>query len=315
MEKDGALAPQSTAPPGPDTVVPQPRLQQPEASPAVPVWRRRLGADPEAALRAVFALLLGLTVAVLGWDLIERMRAPAPPPVETALPGERPRIEPFLPSIRREVDPTRTGGPARAPEERLREAMTIELGPQGRLEMTGTIVPGTAERVRAELEKRGGYATQIVLNSPGGVVQEALAMARLVRGRGLDSRVAAGGLCASSCPLLFAGGVRRVAEPGAAIGVHQVFAVPGAVTGGTGEAGAGAGMARAQAVSAEVQRHLLAMGVDARVWIHAMETPPQELFYFSPAELRELKLVTADAATDAAAAEAAPAPRPAARPR
>lgn len=303
------MAPEMAAPPGPEPAA---------APPVAPLWRRRLGADPEAAaLQAVFALLLGLTVAVLGWDLIERLRAPAPPPMETAIPGERPRIEPFLPSIRREVDPTRTGGPARAPEERLRAAMTIELGPQGRLEMTGTIVPGTAERLRAELEKRGGYATRIVLNSPGGVVQEALAMARLVRERGLDSRVPAGGLCASSCPLLFAGGVRRVAEAGAAIGVHQVFAVPGAVA-GVGTGGAGEGMARAQAVSAEAQRHLLAMGVDARVWIHAMETPPQELFYFSPAELVALKLVTAEAtgaSAEAAAAEPAPAPRPAARPR
>jgi hypothetical protein len=35
------------------------------------------------------------------------------------------------------------------------------------------------------------------------------------------------------------------------------------------------------------------MGIDPRVWINAMETPPQAMFYFTPAELTEFKLVSA----------------------
>jgi hypothetical protein len=34
------------------------------------------------------------------------------------------------------------------------------------------------------------------------------------------------------------------------------------------------------------------MGVDPRVWVHAMETPPAELFYFTEKELAALKLTT-----------------------
>jgi hypothetical protein len=34
------------------------------------------------------------------------------------------------------------------------------------------------------------------------------------------------------------------------------------------------------------------MGVDLEVWIRAMETPREELYYFQPAELLALKLAT-----------------------
>ena len=33
-------------------------------------------------------------------------------------------------------------------------------------------------------------------------------------------------------------------------------------------------------------------GIDLEVWIRAMETPRQELYYFQPAELLALKLAT-----------------------
>ena len=51
-------------------------------------------------------------------------------------------------------------------------------------------------------------------------------------------------------------------------------------------------MDNAQAVSAECQRFLLEMDVDPRVWIHAMETPKEELFYFTPDEKIALNLAT-----------------------
>lgn len=165
--------------------------------------------------------------------------------------------------------------------------MRIELAADGRLEATGTITPGTAARFAEEIEKRGSYVKTVVLNSPGGSVQDALAMGRLIREKGFATEVGEGAHCASSCPLVFAGGETRVARKGASIGVHQVFAVSAA------GAAADSGMADAQRVSAECQRHLVAMGVDPRVWIHAMETPPERLFYFSPQELAELKLTTA----------------------
>jgi hypothetical protein len=37
------------------------------------------------------------------------------------------------------------------------------------------------------------------------------------------------------------------------------------------------------------------MGIDPLVWVHAMETPKDELFYFKPDELVRLKLATGKA--------------------
>jgi hypothetical protein len=52
------------------------------------------------------------------------------------------------------------------------------------------------------------------------------------------------------------------------------------------------GMENAQQISAECQKYLREMGIDLGVWVHAMETPRDELYYFKPAELASLKLTT-----------------------
>jgi hypothetical protein len=151
--------------------------------------------------------------------------------------------------------------------------------------LTGLITPGTADRLSAELDRRGDYVQTVVLASPGGSVTDALAMAHLIRDRGLSTAVEDGGYCASSCPLVFAGGVERTASGIFDIGVHQIFAAEDIGT-------LGEGMAEAQRITAEAQRLLLDMDVDPRVWIHAMETPKTELFYFTPDELLAMRLAT-----------------------
>jgi hypothetical protein len=252
----------------------------PDAGPAPD--RPGLAARVEAVvLRAIFAGLLVFTVVVLGRDLQEQLAAA---PV-TAPEAPWPLAEPYLPSARPgggEPAP-RTGTPA----ERLREPMTLELLAGGRLVAVGTITPGTAERFAEEIARRGDYVQTVVLDSPGGSVQDALAMSRLIRERKLDTAVEAGALCASSCPLVLSGGVKRHAAAGAVVGVHQITAVRMA---GFSLAGAEPEMVRAQRVSAEIQRHLVEMGVDTEVWFHAMETPPREMYYFTPEELADLKL-------------------------
>jgi hypothetical protein len=171
-------------------------------------------------------------------------------------------------------------------DDKLRAPMTFDLGAGGRLIATGAIVPGTAEVFAAEIAKRGSYVTTVVLASPGGSVADALAMGRLIREKNFTTEVEAGRYCASSCPLVFAGGAERRAGKGAAIGVHQVSAMA------TTPLRAEEGMQDAQIVSAVCQRYLRDMGVDLEVWVHAMETPSERLFYFRPDELLNLKLAT-----------------------
>jgi hypothetical protein len=139
-----------------------------------------------------------------------------------------------------------------------------------------------------------------MLNSPGGSVNDALAMGRLIREKKFATEVEAGKTCASSCPLVFAGGVERRAGANAAIGVHQVAAVS------SGNAAPRDEMDVAQRISARCQRYLGEMGINLQVWVHAMETPHDRLFVFKPDELKSLNIVTTAATPAASPAAAAP---------
>lgn len=246
-------------------------------------WKQSLqrwlsdGAD-DAVLRWLFRGLVAATVVVVAFDysdldaaLSQRNGQPA------ATPGSQP-----LPATRRSGDNVKPG-PVRVPSAELGSKMTFELAADGRLVATGTITPGMAKTFADEIAKRGSYVKTVVLQSPGGSVQDALAMGRLIREKRYATEVVSGSYCASSCPLVFAGGVQRIAGAKAAIGVHQVYAFDAAASGG---------MAGAQHVSAQCQIYLRDMGVDLGVWVHAMETPKEELYYFKTEELLSLKLAT-----------------------
>ncbi|HXM31814.1 MAG TPA: hypothetical protein VN919_06620, partial [Xanthobacteraceae bacterium] len=201
---------------------------------------------------------------------------------QTATPDSSPSFLPsILPSFRPGSD---RRVPFKKPDGKLAEKMTFDLMSEGRLMATGMIMPGTADAFRAEIDKRGGYIRTVVLNSTGGSVSDAIAMGRLIREKKFSTAVENGNLCASSCPLMFAGGVERRAGEKADIGVHQVFSPT--------DDPAANNMDQAQRISAGCQKYLVEMGVDPRLWIHAMETPKAELYRLKPDELLALKLAT-----------------------
>jgi hypothetical protein len=174
------------------------------------------------------------------------------------------------------------------PDGVLASPISFELRGGGRLMATGTITAGSAQVFAAEIEKHAEYIKTVVLNSPGGSVGDALAIGRLIRARKFATEVEAGKYCASSCPLVFAGGAERRAGARAIIGVHQVAAPKSASAAPPRDE-----MSLGQNVSARCQRYLLEMGVNLQVWVHAMETPHDRLFIFKPDELKSLNLVTA----------------------
>ena len=257
--------------------------------------------NPEdGVLRLLLSGLIAGTIAVVALDYTQMLNAPERQ--SQRLPGsplepstEAPSAQP-LPSRR---DGDRRRGGLRKADKALAAPMTFELAGDGRLIATGTIDPGAAARFAAEVEKRGSYVRTVVLHSPGGSVQDALRIGRLIREKGFHTAVEDGAYCASSCPLVFAGGVERLAAPKAAIGVHQIFAAQSNAPVNAADA-----MNNAQRISAECQRYLGDMGVDLQVWVHAMETPKDELFYFRPDEMLALKLATGrDPAAQARAAQ------------
>jgi hypothetical protein len=260
----------------------------------------------EAILRWIFRSAVLVTIAVLAVDLASIngwivYPDPATAPTEIREDSPALNLPSMVPSI---LAPLLPGGdkrlvPLPQPDGALAKPMTFDLVGGGKLMATGSITPGISESFAAEVGRHGDYIKTVVLNSPGGSVADALAMGRLIRGKKLATEVEAGKYCASSCPLVFAGGVERRAGDKATLGVHQVAAIKSAGNGAARDE-----MSIAQNISARCQRYLADMGVSLQVWVHAMETPHDRLFVFTPDELKSLNMVTAGVAP-----VAGPAPR------
>ncbi len=256
---------------------------KPAANPIVRYFRRF---DDGEVLRWAFRGLLIGTVTVLALDLRDLAESngwslAAPPAPASAMPILPPAVEVGVPAPATDPRPFVT-----TDDGVLSQPMAFTLEPGGVLRAEGSIQPGTGERFAAEIAARGEYVKVVSLNSPGGALDDAMSMARLVRERGLDTEVADGALCASSCPLVLAGGKHRAAGAKAAVGVHQFYAAT------PSEAAPAQVMADAQITTARISRHLAAMDVDPALWLHALDTPPRALYYFSPEELAGYKLVT-----------------------
>jgi hypothetical protein len=119
----------------------------------------------------------------------------------------------------------------------------------------GTIVRESPAQFKKLLKTIGKRRLPVVVTSPGGDVDAALALGRLIRARRLEVAVgktrfigcqpqqkdcrendgkgaryigiaySGGAYCNSACPLMFAGGTRRVAGQWAYLGVHQITTV------------------------------------------------------------------------------------------
>jgi hypothetical protein len=254
----------------------------------------------ETVLRWIFRGLVTVIVAALAADLAGTNGWIVPPdpatPTTEIKHGPTLDLPSIIPSI---LAPLLPGGDKRAtplpqPEGALAKPMTFELVGGGRLIANGTITPGISQAFATEIGKRGDYIKTVILNSPGGSVVDALAMGRLIREKNLATEVEAGKYCASSCPLMFAGGVERRAGDKAVIGVHQVAAIATAAQTPPRDE-----MSLGQKISALCQRYLGDMGINLQVWVHAMETPHDKLFVFKPDELKSLNLVTQPAVAPA----------------
>jgi hypothetical protein len=257
----------------------------------------RLKALPDGALlRFAFLGLAGLAALMVATDFRDlvngeasaSLASPALDPVRMSRPSHNDQIRPYLPATR-PVAPNDPGADLRKrPREESEAApMHFRLGTHGAAFAEGTIMPGTADAFAEFVaSERAASVTEIVLHSPGGSVADAIAMAHLIREKGLNTRILADGYCASSCPLVFAGGGKRIADATSWIGVHQAFAATDTF-GSLAE-----GMDEGQRVGAEAQNLLAEFGVDPLVWTRAMATPSDKLYLFTPAELTELKLAT-----------------------
>ncbi|MGI9424443.1 MAG: hypothetical protein ACR2PA_14710 [Hyphomicrobiaceae bacterium] len=250
-------------------------------------------------LKTVFRLLLVATVAFLAFDLrviYEEANAPLPgrtddtEPVIMDPPKRRDQLRPYLPlttPLRRSSKAPRLPGYAKpVSPKKIGARMTFVRGPKGSASAVGRIEPGTSQDFETFIAANGDEIKSLHLHSPGGAVRDALAISKLIREKSIETIVPDDAYCASSCPIVFAGGTKRTAGRRAWVGVHRIYAAassPGKLSDG---------LAHGQAISAEVQEHMVAMGVDARAWIHAMKTPSASLYVFTPKQLASYKLAT-----------------------
>jgi len=104
-------------------------------------------------------------------------------------------------------------------DERLSDLDVIVSDDGRALILNGTVGIAAATQVKAALERNPGIRL-VVVNGPGGRVGPAYQIARLIRTRGIDTRV--GHRCYSACTVMFLGGARRDIRPGAELGFHRL---------------------------------------------------------------------------------------------
>jgi hypothetical protein len=160
----------------------------------------------------------------------------------------------------------------------------IEAGASALLE--GSIAAGDGERMAKELDALPQQPRRIILNSPGGSVQEALALGRFLRAEGFNTALRDGDICYSACPYLLASGVARDIPDGGSVGMHQHY------FGESTLLPAFVAVEDIQRGQGEVMGYLDEMGIDPLVMRHALVTPPDEIYILVPEELRSYKFTT-----------------------
>lgn len=233
-------------------------------------------------MRAIFFGLLSGTAALLYLDFQT---------LSVSQPDATPFTQqPILPAVDRpEIDPNapqyNPGDQVTIQPDILLAPISATLAPNGIMLLSGYIEAGASVRIIKELDRTNEYIKTVQINSPGGSVNDALEIAVRIRELGLSTGIEDGGFCASSCPLMFAGGKTRFAGARATIGLHQIYGATAKVT-------APQAMSDAQTTTARITKFLHEMGVDPAIWIHALETPPDRLYYLNQSELQQFKLVT-----------------------
>jgi hypothetical protein len=258
-----------------------------EQAQAAPKW------PASRMLRWIFGLQLVFAAVLLGSDMLRVLPqlafpSSAPDITQPLGPGDQTRryepaqIDPRPARPGSRPIPTTTDMPSR-----LEFVDTVWDG-QPVITLTGQIAPGDAARFADFLTTVDPAPTQAFLNSPGGSVQDALAMGRQIRSLGIGARMTATDICLSACPYLLAAGTTRTVEDGALVGVHQHYfgkntALPAFMAVEDIQRGQG-----------EVMEYLSDMDIDPLIMRHALLTPPDEIYLLTPDEMQTYNLTTPD---------------------
>ncbi|MER8369686.1 hypothetical protein [Mesorhizobium sp. M1378] len=132
---------------------------------------------------------------------------------------------------------------------------------------------------------RSSTATAVTFRSPGGNIQKAMELGRLIRRLGINTAQFRAAECASACSLTFLGGVLRYAEPGS-IGVHR-SSFQGDIPLSTQDA-----VSAVQQITADVITYMIEMGVDPALLQLSLQYDSNDIRYLSMSEMTKYKVVT-----------------------
>ena len=190
------------------------------------------------------------------------------------------------------LSPARDGNPDRPFESTGDMPDRLSFLREGEvLHVTGGIDEGDARRFSDTLTAEAGVGT-VRLNSPGGAVDEALAIGRTLRAAGLDTVLEAGDICLSACPYILAGGIDRRVDPEAQVGLHQHY------FGANTYLPAFVAVEDIQRGQAEVMDYFLEMGIDPVAVRHALATPPEAIYVLLPEELERYRFIWTEPPAD-----------------
>lgn len=166
----------------------------------------------------------------------------------------------------------------------FRTAHTEKLGEV--VLIIGEVDQGDADRFSAFIAGLDSVPKIIALNSPGGVVDEALAIGRHIRQIEADTVMLPGMICLSSCPYVLAAGGGRSVSRDAAIGLHQhYYDTPGYMPVFLAVEGIQHGQGK-------TLEYLIEMGVDPSLMVYSLNTPPEEIYLLVEDELLSTRLAT-----------------------
>jgi Clp protease len=159
-------------------------------------------------------------------------------------------------------------------------SLSIEVVPPATIVLDGPIDERAAQRLREEITGREIASATVILNSPGGLLMEGIALGRLIRQLGFSTSVAPGGVCHSACVFALLGGVYRFGAAQSRIGVHRFSSSSAAVDADT-----------AQVVAAAVVNYIREMGADVDLFDRMTRKGSGQLLVLGQKELRQLGVI------------------------
>lgn len=245
-----------------------------------------------SGLRAVFALQVALACLLVLSDTASRwsysLKVQDENPSGPFTPGDQRRTyrqDQTRPEYLLQDAPSSLPTPEIMPD-RLEFSMHDVEGLGKVLQVSGGISEGDTVRFRNFVSSLNTKPYLVALNSPGGLVFEALELGRFIREEKFDTAVLSGAACVSSCPYVLSGGVERLVSKGGAVGLHQhyyetprllpVYFAVGDIQEGQGK----------------TMEYLIEMGIDPSVMVFALKTPPQQIYLLVEEELELTRVAT-----------------------